>query len=295
MRFFTCSYFVRILSVAAAIGLFLMVFSSMAQAGLLLNPTRVILDNRNNSAKVSVINQSDEPARYRVSLVLYRYRSDGGMEEITHPGEEESQILRLVRFSPRQTDVPARGRQTIRLQFRKRSGLDAGEYRVHLKVVPVPPAAPGPGAGSGQEDKDVRINLLVGISIPIVIRNGDLWVKAKTVSCRKIISARTGRPALELDIEREGTRSVIMDLKAYHVSRATDGGGTLIGESHDAVIYPQFNSKTFELPVDEELIDRIRKGSIRIEISDSEKPSRRGNADALLGTAVFDSSEVFSR
>ena len=47
-------------------GLFFVLFSQYATANLLISPTRVSFDERQRSAKVTVINSSDEYRTYRV-------------------------------------------------------------------------------------------------------------------------------------------------------------------------------------------------------------------------------------
>ncbi len=256
-----------------------------ARANLLLNPTRVVLDNRNKSAVVTVINQDTHPIRYRVSLALYRYKPNGGLEEITDCTPEEDRIKALIRFSPRQAVLPPRGHQKIRLQFRKPRELAEKEYRVHLKVSPVPDS-------ESNETKDsqgpgVKIKLMVGVAIPIVIRNGTLWADATPVSCDLITSEHTGQPALNVKIMRKGPRSVIMDIQAFHLHGGDPSTATFLGQSRSAVIYPDFDTGTFEIPIEKEWGARLTSGTVRIDIKDSEIRSGKGENSNLMGTAEF--------
>lgn len=276
----------QLFPVALAMGVVLLALGAVvpeARANLLLSPTRVIMDNRNKTGVVTVMNQDTSPIRYRVSLALYRYRPNGALEEIMAPTPDESRLKELIRFSPRQAVLPPRGHQKIRLQFRKYQGFAQGEYRMHLKVSPVPDPPDEPGVGA--KGQGVKIKIMVGVAIPIVIRNGKLWVKATPISCRPIISRHSGQPALEIEVKREGTRSVIADIFAYHLQKDNPGNETFIGQSRGAVIYTQFDSGTFEIPVEESLLSRLKSGAIRIDVRDSEmKPGKMKN---LMGSKEF--------
>ncbi|WP_321492148.1 hypothetical protein [uncultured Desulfobacter sp.] len=251
-----------------------LIFCTGVEAGIMLHPTRIFLDNRNNSGTVMVINQENVPVKYRVSTTLYRTKPNGALEEILDLTQEQQELKRMLRFSPRQATLGPREKQTIRLQFRKIPDFSDGEYRVHLKVSPLP--EDDSNARKADNTKlGVQINLLVGFSIPIVIRNGNLWVEAEPVACERTVSKLTGKPVLSVGVLQKGTRSAVVNITAYHILEKNSEAKVLLGKVPGAVVYPDVSLKTFDVPLDETLLDRIDKGFIRIELSDSEEKNTR--------------------
>lgn len=274
-----------------------LLFSTGAWAGIMLHPTRVIIDNRYKSGKVSVVNTANSKVKYRVRTIFYRETNEGRLEPASSLTDQERLIQKMLRFSPRQAVLNPKERQTIRLQFRKNGAVPDGEYRIHLNVFPVPDpqikksplqtSQPHP-----QGESSIKINFLVGLSIPVVIRNGDLWVEAEPVACTNSISKDGQKKVLKVNVQRRGSRSAIIDIAAYHSLGHDLGNRVLIGELKGVVIYPEYTEKEFEIPIDDKTLPALNKGIIRIELKDSEIRMTRGKKAVQYDYKDFDISSI---
>jgi P pilus assembly chaperone PapD len=152
----------------------------MAAADLMVYPTRVVMNDRQRTAQVDIVNTSQIQATYKITLVRKRMMESGEFQDIIVPDPEEMFADEVVRYSPRQvTLVPGAG-QTIRMMFKVPPNLPEGEYRSHL-VFAKPPSAITELPGKEElEPKGVsmKITANIGISIPVIGRHGNLEAKA---------------------------------------------------------------------------------------------------------------------
>lgn len=192
-----------------------------AMAGLMLHPTRLVFEKNQRAAQVDLINNGTESATYRISVVNRRMTENGDFTPVSEPGPGEQFADAMLVFSPRQVTLAPGTTQTVRVMVRRPASLAPGEYRSHLLFE----KQPEPGAGSsvesqGQQQIGIVLNLLVGASIPIIVREGET-AAAVTLSHLALQSGADGRPALSVQMERSGTRSVYGDL----VATFTPAGG----------------------------------------------------------------------
>jgi hypothetical protein len=142
------------LLVAAGVGV-LAAGAASAQGGpgdLLVAPTRVVLEGRQRTAEVTLVNTGSATATYRISFVNLRMNEQGGTTEIeassARPGEQFAEPL--VRYSPRQVTLEPQVAQTVRMQLRLPSDLPPGEYRSHLLFRAIPPVEPARSPTEGE-------------------------------------------------------------------------------------------------------------------------------------------------
>jgi P pilus assembly chaperone PapD len=186
--------------------------SFSAHARIDIIPRKVVMDSRDRSAEVTILNMFDVPGTFRVDVLNHRQNPDGTYSVLDTPLNINFDPATAARFSPRQFTLPASGRQTIRISLRKPSDLPEGEYRFHLKVLRFSDEhTPVVNQGMG-----VMMKMNVGVSIPIVIRHGDLSGGAKLENV-KLVSAgktETGKPELQMNVTRTGNQSSIGSLEA---------------------------------------------------------------------------------
>jgi hypothetical protein len=129
----------------------------------------------------------------------------------------------MLVFSPRQVTLAPGTAQTVRVMVRRPASLAPGEYRSHLLFEKQPEAtAPGAAEPQGQQI-GIVLNLLVGASIPVIVREGETSAAA-SLSHLALQRDAQGRPTLALEMERSGTRSVYGDL----VATFTPSGGAAV-------------------------------------------------------------------
>jgi len=186
---------------------------STAQGNLLITPRRVVFEGNKLSQELTLANTGADTAKYTVSFVQYKMTEDGSFIQIEQPEEGQLFADKYLRFFPRTVTLPPNGSQVIRMQYRKMPDMINSEYRSHVYFRAVPNEKL---LGDEQVNNDttsigIKLVPIFGISIPVIIRNGDLQVK---VDLTKIELDRKSDtvPNLTITFERSGDKSVYGDL-----------------------------------------------------------------------------------
>ncbi|WP_179953330.1 fimbria/pilus periplasmic chaperone [Desulfobotulus mexicanus] len=237
--------------------MFFFIPSSVFSHALELIPQRLVLEGRERSTTLMLINRSSEPVRYRIENTLVRQTITGANERVTDPSAEEEAILNMVRFSPRQVSIGANDVQTVRIMARKPAGLPAGEYRSHLLITNIPPQT----KVEETEDIAVKIDIVVSTSIPMIIRHGETSVSLKAE--KPLVQPRPdGGGLLTTRIIADGNRSVFMDALLYH-------GKELLTASRGFAIYQPNGMRDVSFTLTNQLPPA--GSSLRLVLHDREK------------------------
>ncbi len=194
----------------------LLMVPHLAQANVMVSPIYVIFDNRMRSAEVTLLNTSDETNVYRLSWAYNRQKEDGSYESLKEPLPGTPDLASMIRFSPRQITIPPQGRQSVRLHLQRPSDLPDGEYRIHLTFQQLPKETPlprheGPGITMG-------MRVAIGVSIPVVVRQGEYDAQAKIVDARFVPPAKEegiNNPALMVKVARTGKHGTYGRLRVF--------------------------------------------------------------------------------
>src|SRR5690349_11194884 len=163
---------------------------------LLVAPTRVVL-NGSRGTEVVLNNIGDDVATYRVSAELRRMTPEGKLTEVELPNDKEKAAQEMLLYAPRKVTLPPNQPQAIRLSARAPAGLPDGEYRVHLLFRAIPPALPA-AEPKKAEGVSFQIRPIYGVTIPVIVRLGNLEAKAALSNVHKTVA--DGKPAVALDI-----------------------------------------------------------------------------------------------
>lgn len=197
--------------------LFLIFNSIPAQARLDILPNKVVMDPRDRSAEVTVINLFDQPSLYRVSLLNYRQNADGTYTTLDTPLNPNFDPATAVRYSPRQFQLPPGGRQKIRISLRKPNDLPEGEYRFHLLATRFEVDKPGAVTKNGV---DLKMN--VGVAIPVVVQHGAVQTGGQIMTTKIVPQEdNPSKQDMEVTIARSGNGSAVGQLAIYQ----NDAGG----------------------------------------------------------------------
>lgn len=196
----------------------------MAQEAVEMIPMRIIMEGRDRSETLSLINRNSVPVTYRMETLIIRQKVSGGKERVKEPTPEEQRILDMVRFSPRKVRIEPNTIQTVRIMTRKPANLPAGEYRVHIQATPVPEKKDSPPQENG-----IFLDIVVSTSIPLIIRHGETHVALKAEGL--VFETRpNGKKVLKTRIIADGNRSAYINAALYH-------GNTLLGEAKGFAVY----------------------------------------------------------
>ncbi len=246
---------------------------------LLVAPTRLVFEDGETTAEVSLINIGQARGTYRISLVEYEMTETGALSPVDAEANAAS-ARRMIRYSPRQVTLDPRMVQTIRVQVRRPSDLEAGEYRSHFLFQSIPPPQERAPETPQTEPEGVRIELrpIFGISIPVIVRHRTGEPSAALSEVRLVRDGET--PAIELRISRRGDTSSYGRLQASWIPR--DGSAPrVIGLISGVAVYPPLTSRSVRIPLQTPQVP-TGGGTIRVTYSDEEELEGRILAEASV-------------
>ncbi|MGI8931378.1 MAG: fimbrial biogenesis chaperone [Sphingomicrobium sp.] len=209
---------------------------------LLVAPTRIVLDGRRGT-EVILNNIGDQVATYRISVELRRMTPDGRLVDVTAPSAAQKAAQEMIVYAPRRVTLPPNQPQAIRLSARAPQGLADGEYRVHLLFRAVPPPRPPVQAGQKVEGVAFQLTPIYGVTIPVIVRLGNLEAKAGLANIRKVIEG--GKAAIALDISRAGDRSTFGEVRILKAGVADP-----IALVRGVAVYTELGQRSVTVPID---------------------------------------------
>ncbi len=257
---------------------FAMPSTSVRAAGdLLIAPTRVVLDGRRGT-EVVLNNIGDEEATYRITLELRRMNAQGRLEDVDleKATDQEKSALDAIRYAPRRVTLPPNQPQSIRIGLQPNDALPDGEYRAHMLFRAIPKAAAVAPAAGPAEGLKIQIIPIYGISIPIIVRKGNVTATAALANVR--IGKDNEGPTLEFDMNRSGNRSLFGEV---HVTKP--GVSEPLHVSKGIAIYPEISQRVVSIPLSAELAGKVRG---EIVISYYEAPEAGGGLISQVRTVL---------
>lgn len=241
------TFFLRAFAGAALLAAPFATLSASAQQGgagdLLVAPTRIVLDGR-RGAEVILNNIGSEPATYRISVEFRRMVRSGGLDEVEQPTARDELTRDMIVYAPRRITLPPNQPQTIRIAARPPQGLPDGEYRVHMLFRAIPPARPVTAAAAPAKGLSFALIPVYGVTIPVIVRLGNLSVKAGIANVR--LGEVEGRRSVDLDLSRSGDRSTYGEIRVFK-----DGYKDPIAVQKAVAVYTELDSRTVSVPIDE--------------------------------------------
>lgn len=215
-----------------------------AQARIDIVPRKIIIENRERSGELTILNLTNQQSTFRMDLISFSQNENGIYTELESPLNPAFDPSTIVRFSPRQFTLPPGGRQKVRLSLRKPANLPDGEYRFHIKALSI--AQPDPNLPSG-----VYMHANIGVTIPVVVRHGNTETRATLSDVKLVAPAKTerNRPELHLTINREGTESTIGTLEVFW--QANGQKERKIGNMGNTNVFTEINQRFVEIPLTE--------------------------------------------
>lgn len=144
-----------------------------AHARVDMVPQMVVMESRERSGEIYVLNLSNEVRQFEITMVYYEQTEKGTYITLEKPKDDAFDFQKSVRFSPRTFTLGPQGKQTVRVSLRRPADLPDGEYRFHMKAISYATDQESTAAG-GEGNLAVGMAVNVAIAIPIVIRQGEL-------------------------------------------------------------------------------------------------------------------------
>lgn len=249
-----------------ALVLFIGAFTpSITWAGLSIVPTLVVIEGRERFADVNLINTSKEAKTYEVRWRFFEMEEGTGSYLDREKSLTEFSLADHVVFTPRRVRLEPNKLQKIRLGLRLSGEPPApGDYRAHLEFKEINPAAPvNQTSNDGGEKATVGVKINFGFSIPVVYRVGESNVKAQIGDVKSAYNDKTKNLELIVPVSKASgdNYGLLGHLLVYQ-------GDKLIGEQKNANIFSEAKSRTFNVMLN---VDRLEKGSVRVVYMEAEK------------------------
>lgn len=224
-----------------------------------LNPKRITFDRPGRSATVGVA--SAGAGAFDVETIDRVMLPDGQIMTLAEAQKQgRPEVARFKSAKPYIIATPRRIRassagQVIRLRASPSPELTPGEYRTHLTVQGIPPADTGltaEQAASRQENQlSFRINSVIAISIPVILRVGPVDVRAgiekAAISFENISPDGTKPPVrtavLKFELVRLGANSLFGDVDV----KGSKKGDEPIGAVRGVGVYPEIDRRQMRI------------------------------------------------
>lgn len=253
---------------AFLIGMLLLPLVGLAQGNLLVTPRRVVFEGNNQRVEIVLVNTDRDTAAYTISFLQYRMTDDGAFEEITEPSAGQLFADPYLRYFPRSVKLAPDESQVLRMQVRRLPDMAEGEYRSHLYFRAVPSEKPLGGENMLPDSTSIGVRLtpIYGVSIPVIIRIGNLYSKV-TISDLAVEREENQPPVVKMTLNREGNQSVYGDLSIDYI--APDGETINVGIVSGLAVYTPNTLRRFSMPLNvPEGVD-FSAGKLRVRYSSS--------------------------
>ncbi len=222
-------------------GFLAFVFSFNVQANLLVTPTRVELDDKEQlSAVFSLVNKGKSVSRYNIYFENKALLPTGDYVTLdTSP----TSLAKFVRYSPRRVSLEPEQGTRVRMAVRLPKATVKGEYRSYIVFhqIPLAPEVADNDAAKQSKTLSLSVQAYMRISIPVILRVGEL---ASEVQIETVMNEAT-KASVEVTLTREGERSSYGDIEIIEMSGGKEVAS--VGNYKNAVIYTELAKRTFSI------------------------------------------------
>ena len=256
----------------------LTLFSSInCAAGLLITPSRVVFEDRTRTEQVTLNNKGSETTTYRISFIRQKMTEDGKFVAVEE-NEEGLYSDKIVRYSPRQITLEPGQTQIIRLMLRKPKGLADGEYRSHMLMQELPKVTKSDiskAVEQGSDEITIEITTIIGISIPVIVRNGKLDSEVTLSNVAYVKNTDPEKKSyLTMEMHRTGNRSSYGDFSVTYIDKK--GQSIIVGLAKGIAVYTGNSMRRFRMPVTAHTDGEYNNGYFHIAYYESGKDEKSG-------------------
>ena len=231
----------------------------------MIMPKRLVFDGFQRSQEINLANTGSDTAVYAISFINYKMTENGNFEQVEEPEEGQRFAENFLRYFPRRVTLAPNEAQTIRVQLTRTGNLEQGEYRSHMYFRAVEEqTALGEEETADSEGISINIKTVFGISIPIIIRDGQSTTRVELNNVD--LDTSRDRPRLSLDINRFGNMSVYGNLNVVHIS--PQGRETDVGAVKGVSVYTPNNTRKFSFELRNADGVDLDSGNLRVSYSE---------------------------
>jgi len=240
------------------------IFNAMAQGDLLVTPSRIVFEGNKQKEQLNLLNMGQDTATYSISFVQRSMKEDGSFVTIEKPDSGQFFADSYLRVFPRQVTLAPREPQVVLVQYRRKADMAAGEYRSHLYFRSEKNYTPLGMGKSGKDTKLVNVQLIpiFGVSIPIIIRTGEVSVSA-TLSNLELLPLQGATQNIKLTINRTGSISTYGDITVTYIP--VQGKPILIGTVAGVGVYTNLSKRNMVVKLTTSPALKGWKGKLKVQ------------------------------
>ena len=250
--------------------LFLLIFNTNIFAQISIDQYYLLLDDKTKNNSITVYNRSDEDKNYIIEIVDLNQQENGSYKPVEIEDQNLQSAEPYIIYTPRKFTLKSKENQTIRIQRRNMSTVEASELNSHLKIRELPKEEIIEHNKTSDSGISVEVKPLFAITVPIVLRKGkpeDIVEKRVSFGPHKITESLD--PKLELTLRRSGkysSRGIILVKQKNEVIGELNSFNILMGNYSRTVSIPlkKYNDKE---AVTIEYLDEITGKTISTMIS----------------------------
>lgn len=235
-----------------------------AQGNLLITPMRVIFEGNKQKAELNLVNIGTDTATYSVSFKQYNMTEDGMLNLIEKPETTQMFAEPYLRIFPRRVTLAPGEAQVIMLQCRRKPAMLAGEYRSHIWFRSEKNYDLLGKTGPMLESNQLSISIIpiFGITIPVIIRSGEVHVSAMLSNLKLDIQQGTPQ-SLTLTINRTGNVSIYGDMIIEYVP--VQGKPYEIGQVKGVGVYTNISKRNITAKLNNTSGKPLTNGKLRVQ------------------------------
>ena len=242
---------------------YILVFDALGQGSLLVTEKRVVFEGRQKKALINLVNVGNEATTYAVSFTEKRMNEDGSRTTLVEADSGQTFASPFLRIYPRTITLAPGEPQVVMLQFRRTADMHAGEYRSHLwfKQIENQTALGTDNPKTESNQLSFNITALVGMTIPIIIRTGEIELSVSLDSLKLEFSQDAGY-YLTFMIRRLGNISVYGNLTAEYIP--TRGKPYQLGAKNGTAVYTSIEKRHVSMKLNITPGINLKEGKIKL-------------------------------
>jgi P pilus assembly chaperone PapD len=242
----------------------LMVMAHQANARVDILPHMVVIEGRERSSEVTIINLSNKVNSYDLGILNYRQDENGVYTTLDTPLSPLFDPKDIVRMSPKEFTLIGLAKQKVRISLRKPADLPDGEYRFHI-LARGSEVNPTDDTDNGAQ---VSVKINVGVAIPVIVRHGNVSATGKLTDFKLVGSSKSesGKPEFEFLATREGNASTLGRVEAFWSPSGNENEYESIGFVTNFNLFTEINQRKGSIA----LSQLPASGKLKIVYSDTD-------------------------
>ncbi|MEO6939757.1 MAG: hypothetical protein ABI444_06415 [Candidatus Kapaibacterium sp.] len=258
--------------------------NAFAQGSLMVNPKRLILDDRRRNDVLTLYNNGSDTTSYLISLKHFEMRQDGSFKDVDTLPRDYTSADSILRYFPLEVTLAPHESQAIKIRYMKPKDLASGEYRSHLFFQSIERVKSLEAARS-DTDKTISLALhaVFGLSIPIIVRNETNSAKVGLDSLMVSAPDTSNKVIVTANLNRTGDESCYGSFIVNHIAK--DGKVTELSSLKGLAVYVPLRTRKvafqFKIP---DGVD-MTTGTLRLEyqtLTDNPKETTLASAELPL-------------